>query len=225
MSHGVPASRPETGINDAYSPRTGLVYTATSNQLRNAEGDRRRVRARRRTTRCARRAGPAPEGAGCRRTPANCRPTIRSPARPCGEFRGPAANMAPVMATGGDLLFQGGPNEGVFRAINARTGEIVWTFRTGSNFRNSPISYIGPDGRQYVAIIGSQAAASERVATDAAATRPAVSGGPERHSTSSRCRRLRANEVFSRRLRGLRRLGTETGLIFLPICVIRVICG
>src|SRR5947199_55463 len=43
------------------------------------------------------------------------------------------ANNAPVTATAGDLLFQGGPNEGVFRAFNARTGQIVWTFRTGSN--------------------------------------------------------------------------------------------
>ncbi len=76
--------------------------------------------------------------------------------------------MAPVMATGGDLVFQGGPNEGVFRAFNARTGEIVWTYRTGSNFRNSPISYAGPDGRQYIAVIGSQAPASEPVLKDAA---------------------------------------------------------
>src|SRR3970040_2042008 len=73
------------------------------------------------------------------------------------------------MATAGDLLFQGGPNEGVFRAFNARTGEIVWTFRTGSNFRGSPISYVGPDGRQYVAIISSQLGANDRVAFDAAA--------------------------------------------------------
>src|SRR5438067_12700093 len=66
------------------------------------------------------------------------------------------ADNAPVMATAGDLLFQGGPNEGVFRAFNAHTGQVVWTFGTGSNFRSSPISYDGPDGRQYVAIIGSQ---------------------------------------------------------------------
>src|SRR6185369_16197981 len=70
---------------------------------------------------------------------------------------------AGVMATAGDLLFQGGPNEGVMRAFNARTGEIVWTFRTGSNFRSSPISYVGPDGRQYIAIISSQLGANERV--------------------------------------------------------------
>jgi len=78
-------------------------------------------------------------------------------------------NNAPVMATAGDLLFQGGPNEGVFRAFNAKTGEIVWSFRTGSNFRSSPISYQGPDGRQYIAIISSQLGASTKVEADAAA--------------------------------------------------------
>jgi glucose dehydrogenase len=66
------------------------------------------------------------------------------------------SNNVGVLATAGDLLFQGGPNEGVMRAMNAKTGEIVWTFRTGSNFRSSPISYQGPDGRQYIAIISSQ---------------------------------------------------------------------
>ncbi len=69
-------------------------------------------------------------------------------------------------ATGGDLLFQGGPNEGVVRAIDARTGDIVWTFRTGSNFRSSPITYLGPDGRQYVAVIGSQRPGSVQVTED-----------------------------------------------------------
>ena len=68
-----------------------------------------------------------------------------------------AGNNTPVMATGGDLLFQGGADKGVFRAIDARTGTVVWTFRTGTNFRNSPITYIGPDLRQYVAVIASQA--------------------------------------------------------------------
>jgi alcohol dehydrogenase (cytochrome c) len=72
------------------------------------------------------------------------------------------------MATAGDVLFQGGPNEGVMRAFNARTGEIVWTFRTGSNFRSSPISYAGPDGRQYVAIIGSQLGGNTPVQATAA---------------------------------------------------------
>jgi glucose dehydrogenase len=78
------------------------------------------------------------------------------------------ANNAAIMAPAGDLLFQGGPNEGVMRAFNARTGQVVWTFRTGSNFRSSPISYQGPDGRQYVAIIGSQLGPNTQVKAEAA---------------------------------------------------------
>ncbi|MGV8840948.1 MAG: PQQ-dependent dehydrogenase, methanol/ethanol family, partial [Bauldia sp.] len=45
----------------------------------------------------------------------------------------------------------------------------VWEFRTGSRFNQSPITYIGPDGRQYVAIIASSAAANTAVAADAPA--------------------------------------------------------
>ena len=41
-------------------------------------------------------------------------------------------------------------------------------FRTGSRFNQSPITYLGPDGRQYVAIIASSAANNGAVAFDAA---------------------------------------------------------
>lgn len=73
-----------------------------------------------------------------------------------------------ILATAGDLLFQGGSNEGVMRALNARTGEIVWTFRSGSNSHAAPISYQGPDGRQYIAIISSQVAGNIQLNADAA---------------------------------------------------------
>ena len=79
----------------------------------------------------------------------------------------PTANYTPVMATAGDLVFQGGSDQGVFRAFDARTGDIVWTFRTGTAFQSSAISYLGPDGRQYVAIVGSSPATDPQVALDA----------------------------------------------------------
>ena len=151
---------------DAYSPRTGLVYTAVSHQC----GTQRVVDGKYNppadyTLRES--GGPNPRAPGAQSAgelqandPVTGRTVWRIPWK--------VANNAPVMATAGDLLFQGGPNEGVMRAINARTGEIVWTFRTGSNFRSSPISYLGPDGRQYVAIISSQLGANTRVAADAA---------------------------------------------------------
>ena len=78
----------------------------------------------------------------------------------------PTANYTPVMATAGDLVFQGGSDQGVFRAFDARTGDIVWTFRTGTGFQSSAVSYQGPDGRQYVAIVGSSRASDPLVALD-----------------------------------------------------------
>src|SRR5690606_22438069 len=43
----------------------------------------------------------------------------------------------PVMVTGGNLIF-GGTDSGLFRAVDARNGEVVWSFRTGGDFRGSP---------------------------------------------------------------------------------------
>jgi lanthanide-dependent methanol dehydrogenase len=62
---------------------------------------------------------------------------------------------APIMATAADLLFTGDTTTGRFMAIDATNGEIAWSFRVGQSFQGSPITYIGPDGRQYIAVIGS----------------------------------------------------------------------
>ena len=157
--------------NDSYSPRTGLVYTSTSNEcdfLRMVEGEY--VPGNDYTLR--ERGGQAPRPPGEAHVAA-----LQANDPVAGEtvwrIDWSETNMAPVMATGGDVVFQGGADQGVVRAFDARDGEILWTFRTGSGFRNSPITYLGPDGRQYVAIIGSQRAAAapitEGTEADAAA--------------------------------------------------------
>ena len=64
------------------------------------------------------------------------------------------------------MIFQGGADRGVFRAFDARTGDIVWTFRTGTGLQSSAVSYLGPDGRQYVAIIASSRPGDPPVAPD-----------------------------------------------------------
>jgi len=43
--------------------------------------------------------------------------------------------------------------EGWFKAVNARTGEPIWQFRVGSGIIGQPVTYRGPDGKQYVAIL------------------------------------------------------------------------
>ncbi len=56
-----------------------------------------------------------------------------------------------MLATGGDLVFYG-TMEGWFRAVDAHTGKVLWQFKTSSGIVGDPITFSGPDGKQYVAI-------------------------------------------------------------------------
>lgn len=56
-----------------------------------------------------------------------------------------------VLATGGDVVFYGTMDRW-FKAVHARTGELLWQFRTASGIVGQPITFRGPDGKQYVAI-------------------------------------------------------------------------
>jgi alcohol dehydrogenase (cytochrome c) len=60
-------------------------------------------------------------------------------------------NWGPVLTTGGGLVFMGGTNDRYFRAFDARTGEVVWEFRTNSGITGVPSTYM-VDGVQYVAV-------------------------------------------------------------------------
>lgn len=57
-----------------------------------------------------------------------------------------------TVATAGDLVFYG-TMDGWFKAVDARTGAILWQYKTGSGIIGQPITYRGPDGHQYVAVL------------------------------------------------------------------------
>jgi lanthanide-dependent methanol dehydrogenase len=57
-----------------------------------------------------------------------------------------------ALATGGDLVFYG-TMDGWFKAIDARNGKLLWQQKLDSGIIGQPVSYRGPDGRQYVAIL------------------------------------------------------------------------
>lgn len=57
-----------------------------------------------------------------------------------------------ALATAGDVVFFG-TMEGWFSAVHAKTGEVLWRFKTGSGIIGQPISYRGPDGKQYIAVL------------------------------------------------------------------------
>jgi PQQ-dependent dehydrogenase (methanol/ethanol family) len=57
-----------------------------------------------------------------------------------------------TVVTGGDVVFYG-TMDGWFKAVHARTGELLWQFKCGSGIIGQPVVYKGPDGREYVAVL------------------------------------------------------------------------
>jgi lanthanide-dependent methanol dehydrogenase len=57
-----------------------------------------------------------------------------------------------TVATAGDVAFYG-TMDGFFKCVNAKTGEVLWQFKCGSGIIGQPVTYKGPDGKQYVAIL------------------------------------------------------------------------
>lgn len=55
------------------------------------------------------------------------------------------------VVTAGDVVFYG-TLDGWFKAADARTGKQLWKFKVGSGVVGAPITFRGPDGKQYVAI-------------------------------------------------------------------------
>jgi alcohol dehydrogenase (cytochrome c) len=71
-------------------------------------------------------------------------------------------NWGPVLTTGGGLVFMGGTNDRYFRAFDARTGDLLWEFRTNSGVTGVPSSYM-VDGVQYVAVQSGWGVDAERM--------------------------------------------------------------
>lgn len=83
--------------------------------------------------------------------------------RPLGEFpelttpgRGipPTGqpNFGGATVTAGGLVFASGTNDAKLRAFDARTGDILYETQLEAGAHGAPISYLGRDGRQYIAV-------------------------------------------------------------------------
>ncbi len=57
-----------------------------------------------------------------------------------------------TVVTAGDVAFYGTMDRWL-KAVNAKSGEVLWKFRAPSGFIGQPVTYKGSDGRQYVAIL------------------------------------------------------------------------
>lgn len=130
----------------AFSPRTGLLYVPSNNLCMDMAGE---------------------EANYIAGTPYLGTQTITYPGP--GGFRGAFFAWDPVrrrkawqirenfpvwggaLATAGGVVFYGTMDRW-FRAVDASTGQVLWQFRTASGIIGQPISFRGPDGKQYVAV-------------------------------------------------------------------------
>jgi alcohol dehydrogenase (cytochrome c) len=70
-----------------------------------------------------------------------------------------------ALVTASDIVFYG-TVDGYFKAVDARTGALLWQTKVGSGVMGEPMTYMGPDGKQYVAVlvgIGGAANVTENV--------------------------------------------------------------
>ncbi|HVE79263.1 MAG TPA: methanol/ethanol family PQQ-dependent dehydrogenase [Gemmatimonadaceae bacterium] len=130
----------------AFSPRTGLFYVPTNNLCMDFE-----------TRPVAYIAGTpyigalAPEHAG----PGGYRGEFiawdATTGRKVWGIREPYPVWGGALATAGGVVFYG-TLDGWFKAVDATSGEMLWRFKVGSGVVGNPVTYLGPDGKQYVAV-------------------------------------------------------------------------
>jgi mono/diheme cytochrome c family protein len=61
-------------------------------------------------------------------------------------------NVGGTIVTAGGLVFVGATNDSRFRAFDSRTGKELWMTRLDASGNATPITYLGANGKQYVAI-------------------------------------------------------------------------
>jgi PQQ-dependent dehydrogenase (methanol/ethanol family) len=81
-----------------------------------------------------------------------------------------------ALVTAGDVVFYG-TMDGTFKAVDARNGSLLWQFKTGSGIVGQPVSYRGPDGRQYIAVLSGVGGWAGAVITVNLDTRDGTAGG------------------------------------------------
>jgi glucose dehydrogenase len=61
-------------------------------------------------------------------------------------------NLGGSIATAGGVVFIGATNDSRFHAFDSKTGKLLWEAKLEASGHTSPITYMGRDGRQYVAL-------------------------------------------------------------------------
>jgi alcohol dehydrogenase (cytochrome c) len=127
----------------AYSPRTGLLYTPVIEKCGTYKSKRGEFKE-----------GMAywgGEAAADKEGWGEVKAFDPASGRQVWSWRGQHPMVGSTLVTAGDVVFAGEPT-GEFNAYDARTGELLWQFQTGSGIHSSPITY-SVGGKQYVAVL------------------------------------------------------------------------
>ncbi len=68
------------------------------------------------------------------------------------EIKENLAAYGGALTTAGGVVFYG-TMEGWLKAVDPKTGKLLWKFKTPSGIIGNPMTYTGPDGKQYVAVL------------------------------------------------------------------------
>jgi len=68
------------------------------------------------------------------------------------EIKETLAAYGGALATAGGVVFYG-TMEGWLKGVDAKSGKELWKFKTPSGIIGNPMTYLGPDGKQYVAVL------------------------------------------------------------------------
>ena len=81
-----------------------------------------------------------------------------------------------ALATAGDVVFYG-TMDGWFKALDARSGRLLWQFKGESGIIGQPVTFRGPDGQQYVAVLAGVGGWSGAIVSGPLDPRDATAGG------------------------------------------------
>jgi PQQ-dependent dehydrogenase (methanol/ethanol family) len=131
----------------AYSPRTGLVYIPHANLCMDEQG-----------LQASFIPGTPYVGAVVRQKQGrgNYRGALTAWDVPGEKIRWEVHENLPVwsgaLVTAGDIVFYG-TLDGWFKALDAKTGKLLWQYHTDSGIIGQPVAYKGPGGQEYIAIL------------------------------------------------------------------------
>jgi lanthanide-dependent methanol dehydrogenase len=166
----------------AYSPKTKLFYVPTNNLCMDYEGVEVKYQAGKPYVGAIVRMFPGP---GDNRGAFLAWDAIAGKA--VWQDKEPLAVYGGALVTAGDVVFYG-TLDGWLKAVDAHTGKPLWKYKTPAGIIGNPITYVGPDGKQYVAVLSGVGAWSGlRAAAGIGGDNPTTGAGrPDTASSASR---------------------------------------